>query len=86
MSNFDELKEEAEIAIEQKWFNRFREEDAAAILELLAIQAQLVEALRNLIIAADNLDPQSGMPIGYQQLTDATTFADAALAAAVEKS
>jgi len=49
MSKFDELKKEAGIAIEQKWFNRLREEDAAAILELLAIQAQLVEALKDAI-------------------------------------
>lgn len=48
MSKFDELKKEAEIAIAQNWFYRLREEDAKAILELLAIQAQLVEALKGM--------------------------------------
>lgn len=46
MSKFDELRAEAEVAIAQNWFHRLREEDAKAILELLAIQAQLVEALK----------------------------------------
>jgi len=47
MSKFDELKKAAEAAIEREDCDRFIErDDAQSVLELLAIQAQLVEALK----------------------------------------
>lgn len=47
MSKFDELKKAAEAAIEQEDCDRFiQRDDAQAVLELLAIQAQLVDALK----------------------------------------
>lgn len=91
MSKFDELKAAAKQTQRPHWstqVNRaaMQEFEAlatpAAILELLAIQAQLVEALRNLVTAADNLEPQCCIPIGYGQLIDASGFADTALSAA----
>lgn len=49
---------------------------------LIAAAPDLLEALRNLVIAADNLDPQSGAPVGYGVLLDAVAFADKAIAKA----
>jgi len=47
MSKFDELKKAAEAAIEREDCDRFIErDDAQSVLDLLAIQAQLVEALK----------------------------------------
>ncbi len=81
MSKFDELKKGAEAAIEREDCNRFIErDDAQAILELLAIQAQLVEALaesrRYVIGAYECAFPDEGKNL--QVLSDV----DAALAAA----
>ena len=46
MSKFDELKKAAEAAIEREDCDRFiQRDDAQSVLELLDIQAQLVEAL-----------------------------------------
>lgn len=60
MSKFENLRVEAEVAIAQNWFHRLHEEDAKAVLELLAIQAQLVadvkEILASLQAANDDCD------------------------------
>lgn len=56
MSKFDELKKAAEAAIDREDCDRFIErDDAQAVLELLAIQAQLVEALKDFDAAVSNL-------------------------------
>lgn len=70
------------------WTNKWGEGDGLteevmeANARLIAAAPDLLEALRNMVIAAGNLDPQSGIPIGYEQLIDAVTFADAAIAKA----
>lgn len=43
---------------------------------------QLLTALNALSVAVDNLDPQSGVPIGYQALLDAAAIAEFAIAKA----
>lgn len=56
--------------------------DNAMDWHLIAAAPELLAALEAFSAAAENLDPQSGIPVGYQQLLDALTLANAAIAKA----
>lgn len=45
--------------------------------KLMAAAPELLSALESLMLAAENLDPQSGAPIGYDELLKAIGAADA---------
>lgn len=65
---------------------RFEWKECAAEMrangDLFAAAPDLLAALHALSVAVDNLDPQSGIPIGYQALLDAAAAADALIAKA----
>lgn len=50
--------------------------EAEANTDLAAAAPCLLAALQELLTAADNLDPQSGAPIGYGRLLEAVAAAD----------
>lgn len=86
MSKFDELKKAAEAAIEREDCDRFiQRDDALSVLELLAIQAQLVEALKDItgdISERFDMESSSTNP----GIKNCVENARVALAAAGEKS
>lgn len=59
-----------------------REAEMRANGNLFAAAPDLLAALNTLSVAVDNLDPQSGVPIGYQALLDAAAIAEFAIAKA----
>jgi hypothetical protein len=54
-------------------------DECLANARLIAAAPDLLAALQELSTAADNLDPQAGVPIGYQRLLDAVSAADAVI-------
>lgn len=52
-------------------------EEAIANARLIAAAPDLLATLEALMLAAENLDPQSGAPIGYDELLKAIGAADA---------
>lgn len=78
MSKFDELKKAAEAAIEQEDCDRFIErDDAQAVLDLLAIQTQLVEALTEYKRLYEEVRPAGGWQGVYEIGNDALAAAGA---------
>lgn len=51
---------------------------AIANAHLIASAPELLAALEALMLAAENLDPQCGIPIGYEELCKAIGVADVA--------
>ena len=54
-------------------------EMVVAEFDVMLAGPDLLAALQELLTAADNLDPQSGAPIGYGRLLEAVAAADAVI-------